>query len=210
MFLRPNSYQPASGPRRSARLLVALTMGAGLVAAAPGAAQARTVTDTDDVKDMAKLVDPATGDFEAAPRQRLNDVTSTKLIHTSDKVGAELTVARLSKTDVLRWGLEITSSKGEVRQATLLADEGGWSGELSVVDSESGEGVECGRHDIDYADDVVRITLPKDCIGGGRWMRFRAFAMRLVEDVPFIDDALLDRPLKDGTNEPVLSRRVYR
>ena len=209
MFLRRTSSRPASGPRRSTHLLVALTMGAGLVAATPGAAQARTVTDTDDVKDVSRLVDPAANDFEAAPRHRLNDVKSTDIIHTSEKVGAELTLAQLSKTDVLRWGVEITSSKGEVRQATLFARKGNWSGELSVHDPESGEGVECGRHDIDYADDVVRITLPKDCIGAGRWMRFRVIAVHSTPRI-FIDDALLDRPLKDSDKMPVLSRRVYR
>ena len=210
MSLRCSSSRPASRPRRSTRLLVALMMGAGLVAATPGAAHARTVTDADDLKDMSKLVDPETGDFEAAPRQRLNDVKSTELIHTSDKVGVELTLARLSKDDALRWAVEILSSKGELRVANVLGGEGNWSGELTVSDPQAGEGVECGRHDVDYADDVVRIMLPKDCIGGGHWMRFRVIAAFSTEKVVVFDDALLDRPLEDSDKEPVLSRRAYR
>ena len=210
MSLRRTTSRFGSTTRRSTRLVLALTVGAGLVAATPGAAQARTVSDADAVKDMSRLLDGEEGGFKAAPRHRLNEVKSTDLFHTADKVGAELTLAQLSKTGVLSWSVEIISSKGEVRHARLYAREGSWSGELTVDDPEAGEDVECGRYDIDYADDVVRMTLPKDCIGGGRWMRFRVFAGHSTDNGYFVDDALLDRALKDGDKRPVLSRRIYR
>lgn len=195
--------------RRSIRLVVAALMAAGLVAAAPGVAQAKALTDDDAAKDVVKA-ESEEGSFTPVPRRRLNDVMSTKLSHTSDKVAVRMEVAELTKTDALRWLVSIFPSKGDARAVTLDAQDGSWSGRLSVVDPETDESVDCGNHTIDYKADVVRISLPRDCVGKGRWVRFQVGALTATEDAMYGDDAILDRPIEDGTSEWTSSARVYK
>jgi hypothetical protein len=200
MFLRRTT------PRRSTRLLLALMMSAGLVAATPGVASADTVTNRDAAKDMAKY----SGDrFKAAPRYRINDVVSTRLTHSKKKVGAELSLARLQKAGDSMWYVSIIPSKGATLDAILFAGKGNWAGTLAVS-GPRGEQVSCGKHKINYKKDVVRITLPRDCVGKGRSVRFRIGSMSVKNDDSFMDDAMRDRPLRNSDNNYGLSRRVFR
>ena len=193
---------------RFARTLAVAVLATALVAAAPGAAEAGTISNPDVAGDMTEI-DYDGGPSTPAPDRVRVDVLNTTLTHGTRRVSIRVEYADL---DFAEGGTELyvqmVTNEGVRRNLDLTAFD------TSVGEAQMYRGerpIRCAiRHSIDYAANVIRLSFPRACASFPRWVRFRVASLAWDDgDGIFMDDALLDRSVTDDT-PLVRSRRVYR
>lgn len=202
---------PAHKSRRGrlARTLAVGVLSTALVAAAPGTAEAGTVSNPDAAGDMTEI-DYGGGPSTPAPDRIREDVLNTTLTHGTRRVSIRVEYADL---DFAEGGtelyVEMVTNEGVRRNLDVTAFDSS-VGEAQMYRGE--RPIRCAiRHSIDYTTNVIRVSFPRACAGFPRWVKFSVASVAWDDgDGIFLDDALLDRAVTDDDTHMVRSRRVYR
>ena len=200
---------PATAARHLPRALAATVAAAACTTllTAPALSQTRTLHDaTGDV-----VSGPEEADIPTTPEpdRTAGDVTSIRVEHRRHVVRLVMREAEVP---------EVTGDAMAVHVLSLRTDEGKRA-ELDLVTSADrpqgqrvwsfGERTSCRglRTTVSYADDEVRVTIPRRCLSAPRWVKVGGGAGVLEGDRVFADDASLDGEVRQDV---VLGPKVFR
>lgn len=183
------------------RALALLTVALLLVATSAGAASAREVLLRDPAGDMWRR--DLQGSISEAPNSHLGDVRRALFRHDQRKIVVRQRFVDLRRTgDYAQYAVRIESAAGTYREVRVEASRRSWAGRSRVF-NRRGDRVECATtHDIDYAADVVVMTVPRTCIGTPG--KVRATASNYRSDVNH--HFLMDNPHNTGSSAQVWTR----
>lgn len=180
------------GPASCTRLLTgaaAAALALSLVVV-PAAAEQRTVRDARG--DMIR-VEEGGGDPRPAPGATIGDVVRTTFRHTDRRVIVRTKLAALERTG-RRFTVWVDVQNGARRtwfvgvEATRRDRNG-----HTIFMTGRGHDVRCAvRHRVNYADDVVRVSVPRRCLDTPRVLRFRLLTehVRSSWDYAWLDNGL--------------------
>jgi hypothetical protein len=186
------------------RVLLVALVGAALLLALLPAAEADRLRRSDARGDVGVADDG--GDPVPAPRRRDPDVRRASLAHHNHAM-----VLRLRFRDILpekrRWLGAFIETPGDESYSVTVR----WrrSGTFTVSIEHSPDVVWCPllAAAVDTDRDVVRLRIPRRCLGSPRWMRVGILIERPVRDGLWASDD----PLRDGTTgTSAMSRRLFR
>jgi hypothetical protein len=177
---------PGSGARLAA---VAAALGLSLVAV-PAAAEELTVRDTRG--DMIR-VEEGGGDPQPAPGATVGDVVRTAFWHSDRRVVVRTKLAALERTGrrFLVW-VDIQNGARRTWFVGVEATRRDRNGH-TIFMTGRGHDVRCAvQHRINYADDVVRVSVPRRCLDRPRAVRFRLLTehVRRSWDYAWLDNGL--------------------
>jgi hypothetical protein len=144
-----------------------------LTVAAPAVADQLVVRDrTGDVLEGRVDVE---GGYGVQSDMREGDVVATTFRHGPRRVVVSTTFRALDEVGKYHgYYLRVESARHVYRDVTLEAGPGRWGGRLVVTDRR-GQRVRCAaRHTIDYDRNVVRVVVPRSCLGRPRFVRATA------------------------------------
>lgn len=177
--------------RRAGRY-VAVVAGAAMgVTLAAGPAQAERTAVADRRGDVLKVEEGATSG-EPAPGSTF-DVWRSTFAHTTDRV-----VVRVRFDDLRRTGkrlqvwVNLQDGRGRTNHIGIEGTPGNRSGTAWLM-GDRGQDRPCRiRHRIDYGRDVVRVSLPRTCVGSPRVLRFGVLTehVRRTWRYAWLDDGL--------------------
>lgn len=146
------------------RALAVLTAGLLLLAMSAGAASAREVLLRDPAGDMWRR-DLYGGTFEA-PNSHVGDVRRALFRHDKRNIVVRQRFVDLRRTgDYAQYVVRIESASGTYREVRVEASQRSWAGKSRVFNG-AGARVECKvTHDVDYAANVVVMSMARTCIG---------------------------------------------
>jgi hypothetical protein len=142
--------------------------------AAPAAAASLTVRDA--TGDM-WILEEGSDDPDPAPHARIADIVRTTYRHTQDRVVVRARFVELAPVG-RRFTLWVGLLDQDGRETTVgvratRRDRDG----RTILMGARGREIECAvRHRIDYRDDVVRIEVPRSCLGDPARLRFNALS----------------------------------
>jgi hypothetical protein len=158
-------------PRSRARLAAVAAALALPLLAVPAAAQDATVRDPRG--DMIR-VEEGGGHPQPAPTATVGDVVRTTFRHTDRRVVVRTKLVALARTG-RRFTMWVDVQNGARRswfvgvEATRRDRDG-----HTIFMTDRGNDLRCAvRHRLDYAGDVVRVSVPRRCLGAPRMVRFR-------------------------------------
>ena len=179
-----------TAPRTSVRLAaVAAALALPLVAVS---AAAEEVTVRDARGDMIRVQEGGS-DPQPAPGATVGDVVRTTFQHTDRHVVVRTKLVALKRTG-RRFTVWVDVQNGARRtwfvgvEATRRDRDG-----HTILITSRGDDVRCAvQHRINYADDVVRVSVPRRCLGLPRVMRFRLLTehVRRSWDYAWLDNGL--------------------
>ena len=177
-------------PRSGARLATVAAALALLLVAFPAAAEQVTVHDARG--DMIKVTEGG-GNPQPARRATVGDVVHTTFRHTDRNVVVRTKLAALKRS-----GRRFTvwvDIQNRVRRTWLVGVEATRRDRNGHTIFMTGRGhdVRCTlQHRINYADDVVRVSVPRRCLDRPRSVRFGLLTehVRQTWDYAWIDDGL--------------------
>ena len=191
------------------RLLVATVAAAACTTllATPALAQTRTTQDAaGDVVSGPEEVDiPTTPE----PDRTAADVTSLRVEHRRHVVRLvlrEAEVPEMTGDDLAVHILSLRTSEGKRAELDLVTSADRPQGQRvwSFGERTSCRGL---RTTVSYADDEVRVTIPRRCLSAPRWVKVGGGAGVLEGDRVFADDASLDGEVRQDV---VLGPKVFR
>lgn len=93
----------------------------------------------------------------------------------------------------------------------VKARPGNRAGRHTLYDGPGGERIDCSgfSHRIDYANDTVKVRVPRTCLDGPRWVRANIGNLVVVGDKPH-RRSYADNPHDDGPYSNVGTKRIYR
>lgn len=159
--------------------------------------QTLAVEDADTIGDMVMVDDPrrAGGSeegFVPAPERALNDISNTTLSHGVHRVAVEVDFVDLKKQNTgggQSLFVSMKTNEGADLNVDLQAWGRDWSGQVGVY----GDRDRCPvQHSIDYETNLIKVSLPRECLSNPDWVRFRIRADASGDDGHFADDALSD------------------
>ncbi len=176
--------------RSGARLAAAAAVLAGSLMALPAAAQQVRIPDARG--DMIK-VEEGGGNPQPAPGARVGDVVHTTFRHTNRNVVVRSSFAGLERTG-RRFTMWVDVQNG-ARRTWFVGVEATRRDRNGHVIFMTGRGRDIGcavRHRINYADDVVRVSVPRRCLDTPRVVRFRLLTehVRRTWDYAWLDNGL--------------------
>jgi hypothetical protein len=179
--------------RSSVTLAAVSALCAAFIAVPAVPAQGETVKDSDAVGDMSDVTDEDA--IVAVPDRTLSDVRATKLTHSAKRVAVRVDYVDLQKVgEVLGIFVDMYTDE-KSRTVELSAFPADWSGKTQLYNWKFNK-VSCDgiRHSIDYADNIMTVSVPRRCLGNPRWVNFRVLGF--AEDSgSYWDDALSDNPI---------------
>lgn len=183
------------------RALAVLTSALLLVAMSAGVASAREVLLRDAVGDM--WLQDQQGNVSEAPNSQVGDVRQTLFRHGQKNIVVRQRFVDLRRSgDYAQYVVRIESAKGIYRELRVEASSGSWAGKARVF-NRRGDLVECSTtHDIDYAVNVVVMSLPRTCIGTPGTVRATASNYRSDVNHHF----LMDNPHNTESSAQVWTR----
>jgi len=204
------------------------TIGRGLLAAtatialtgllAP-AAYAERVVHRDVVGDASTMT--FAGPSEEEPSEEVDptevqvDVLRTAVDHRAANVVLTVNVAdlrRQSGSESLGLYVRLVTNEGVGRRVTLEVDGGHPQGRLSLT-TRNDASVQCAdkTRRVDYANDLIRVVVPRSCLSGPRWVRAGFGVYRFAEAADsaqiWLDDANRNGTV---TDDVLLGARVRR
>ncbi len=142
-----------------------------------GSAQARPahhriVDPTRDVYQLLENPDGSDAGFVRRPRVRNGDITSVVIRHRPAAVKVKVRLAKLRRPATFTYTLVSLRTAKDTWNTTLYAHAAHPQPEIHFDDS-SGSGAACPRASarIDYAADVIRVRVPRRCLGNPAWVR---------------------------------------
>ena len=195
--------------RSSLTLAAVSALCAAFIAGPAAPALGEALKDSDAVGDVSDLTDEDA--IVPVPDRTLNDVSTTKLTYGARRVAIRVSYADLQKVGEGHGFFVDMYTTEKSRHLQLSAFPGDWSGQTQMYTAKWKE-TSCDdvRHEIDYADDIMKVSFPARCLGSPRWVNFRVVAFA-EDDGSYYDDALSDDPISsaDG-NWLSWSGRVHR
>lgn len=181
----------AAAPVSRARLAAVAVVLAMALPAAPAAAEQRTVRDARH--DMIR-VEEGGSNPQAVPGATIGDVVRTKFRHTDRRVIMRTKLAALERTG-RRFTVWVDIQNG-ARRKWFLGVEATRRDRNGHTMFFTGRGIDvrCAalRHRVNYADDVVRVSVPRRCLDTPRAVRFRLLTehVRRSWDYAWLDNGL--------------------
>jgi len=159
-----------------------------------GAASAQGLRIRDAQHDMwAGAASDQPSAFRAAPHRTTGDVVSVRLRHGTRNVVITEKFARLDRSGLGDlYGFELRTDERVWRDVQVEAyRHSGWNPTLSMV-RRNGRSVTCNglTARIDYATDLVRLQVPRRCLGQPRWVQLSAVDAHIT----FNDTWVVDNP----------------
>jgi hypothetical protein len=175
------------------------------LAAAPALA-GRLVVD-DPRGDMLKVEEGATSG-EPAPGATIGDVVRTGFRHTDHRVRVRVRFADLAPTGKrLNLWMDLRDEDGRKFILGVEATRADRDGH-PILMTWRGRDVDCRvHHRIRYGKDVIRVSVPRRCLGGPQSLRFRVLTEHVRGDWTY---AYLDNGLSEDMDDRTWSRRVRR
>jgi len=166
-----------------------------------GVASAREVLLRDAVGDM--WLQDQQGNVSEAPNSQVGDVRQALFRHGQKNIVVRQRFVDLRRSgDYAQYVVRIESAKGIYRELRVEASSGSWAGKARVF-NRRGDLVECSTtHDIDYAANLVVMSLPRTCIGTPRTVRATASNYRSDVNHHF----LMDNPHNTESSAQVWTR----
>jgi hypothetical protein len=158
---------------------------AAVFAATPAYADAVTVTDeTADVWEAVYHSDTDTTEFVSAGSVPNMDVESVRIRHLANRIVVKATYVELKREGVIFGGTSRLRFNDGPTVGFSLDTYNRWGGESVLYESGSGDPIRCGGfdHSIDYAANVVEVSIPRSCVGNPRWVEATYMATGNVED----------------------------
>lgn len=144
-------------------------------------AQAQQLERTDATGDVV-LRDPDSNAVSVEPDWANGDIVGLRVNHGPHRVKARLTFDRLSRdVGAIFHHFEIRTPR-QVYRPEVLTNEGEWQGDVELWTPSRLKECKGLKHDVDYAKDVVRVWVPRRCLGDPRWVRIGAATSTWVED----------------------------
>jgi hypothetical protein len=151
-----------AGSHAGARLAAVAAVVVLSLVAVPAAAQ--KVTARDARGDMIRVQEGGS-DPRPAPRAMIGDVERTSFRYLDRRVVVRTELAALQRTGrrLTVWFVGVEATRRDR------------NGHVIFITAARGRDVRCGgvRHRVDYADDVVRVSVPTRCLGRPHVVRFR-------------------------------------
>lgn len=178
--------------RTSAGRFVAVMAGMSVaLSLAAGPATADRVTVVDRRGDVLKVEEGATSGVPAP--DSTFDVWRSTFAHTTDRVVVRVLFDDLRRTGKrLQVWVNLQDGRGRTNHVGVEAGPGERSGTAWLMGNR-GQDRPCRvRHRIDYARDVVRVSLPRTCVGSPRVLRFGLLTehVRRTWRYAWLDDGL--------------------
>src|SRR4051812_4526949 len=154
-------------------LLVGGAVLAALAAAMPAYADAVTTTDeTADVWEAVYHSDTDTTDYVNAGSVLNMDVESVRVRHLANRIVVKATYVELRREGVIFGASSRLRFNDGPTVGFSLDTYNRWGGESVLYESGSGDPIRCGGfdHSIDYATNVVEVSIPRTCVGNPRWV----------------------------------------
>jgi hypothetical protein len=193
-----------------APLALLLTLG---VAGSTAAAHAGEVTVRDRTGDVSET---RVGDsvFVVQSSIREGDFVATTFRHGPRNVVVTSRFRDLARVgDHHGYYLRLESGRHVYRDISVEAGPGAWAGRHLVVDRR-GHQVRCGvQHTVDYARNLVRIVVPRSCLGSPRVVRGTAAAAWTApdtQDASQPDHLRVDNPHNDDPQVATWTRWIER
>ena len=185
--------------------LVAATAGAAValtLTAVPAAAERTTVTDRR--RDVIKVREGATSGVPA-PGSGV-DIRRSTFAHTERRVVARIRFDDLRPTGKrLRVWVDLQDGRGRINHIGIDGNPGDRGGEAWLMGAR-GQDRPCPiRHRIHYGRDVVRVSLPRTCVGAPRVLRFGVLSEHVRQTWRY---AYLDNGLSPTVSRIMWTRRL--
>ena len=176
---------------RPSRLAAVLAGTAAALTLSAGPAAAERVTVVDRRGDVLKVEEGATSGVPAP--DSTFDVWRSTFAHTTDRVVVRVLFDDLRRTGKrLQVWVNLRDGRGRTSYVGVEAVPGQRTGSAWLMGGR-GQARPCRvRHRIDYARDVVRVSLPRTCVGSPRALRFGLLTehVRRTWRYAWLDDGL--------------------
>jgi hypothetical protein len=156
------------------------------------AAQAESLARVDDRGDVFRI--SSTGQWVPAEGETVGDIWRLRIRHSVHAVSVRVRFADLRR-DTFEMGIRmrLRSNEGVWRQAALLAGSDLPTSGHQEFEGRNRVGIRCGvTHRIDYADNFMRLRMPRRCFGQPRWVQATLFSEFDAGDGARGDNALAD------------------
>jgi hypothetical protein len=183
---------------------VAVAAASTLVLAAPTAGAARLGLD-DALGDMWLVAEGST-EATSAPRARVGDFTRVTFRHTESRIVVKaLFVELVPEGRRFRMWTDMRAGNGRETFALVQATPRDRDGRTRLLTGR-GRDISCGMaHRIDYGRNLVRLSVPRACVGSPRAVRFRVASEYSRRNLRF---ARVDHPHDSGAPNLAWTRRV--
>ena len=167
------------------RSLTTTLLGGAMLAAvlAPaGTAYAAGLTVTDGTADVWET-STNDGVYVASAQVDNVDVESLRVRHLTNRIVVNASYVELAKGDEVPLLVSTVLRFDDGPALTIMVDTYHRAAGDSVLYNRRGE-VRCGGFDatIDYAADTVELSVPRNCVGGPRWVEANYVSLASVED----------------------------
>jgi hypothetical protein len=171
--------------------LLSAAAAAALALAPLGAATAQTYHHSDPAKDVASQpVDSTTNASTPAPTTKDPDIVRMTVRHTRQRVNTTVRLRDLARTGSMAMvGLRVRTNEHVHRELDVFSGPGQWGGQAmfsSPTKSVTCKGV---RHHLDYATNVITLSIPSSCLSNPRWVQVGIGAVKLDGKTAYGDDA---------------------
>src|SRR3954454_15040817 len=185
-------------------------------ATVPTANQVETITDRDAPRDLVEAhydgFRDTTPESTLVPDRALGDVIQTTLTHGVTRVGMQVDYAELQPVRSVDGGdwlsVEMVTDEGARWRLSLYTTPNHPAGITEFYRGKD-QLVRCAvKHSIDYADNVITVSISRRCAGNPHWLRLRVLAYATEGNLNlYSDDALSDGPV---TGALIESPTLYR
>jgi hypothetical protein len=144
-------------------------------------AQAQQLERTDGTGDVV-LRDPDSNQVTVEPDWANGDIVGLRVNHGPHRVKARLTFDELTRNvGAIFHDFEIRTPRRHF-SAQVLTNEDAWKGDSELWLPGRPKDCDGLKHKVDYAQDVVRVWVPRKCLGSPRWVRVGAGTSTWRED----------------------------
>lgn len=177
----------------------------------PSGAQGHETGRTDASSDVV-LLHPESDDVTVEEDWANGDITRLRAAHAMHRVKARVQFRDLRKknVDTLNHVARIRTDAA-VFTVHVFAGTGSWDGQSFLARNRV---VKCRglEHDIDYAENTARISVPRSCLGRPKWVRIGAATSSFVDaaEESRFDDALSTGNADEVPDRPAMGRRLRR
>ncbi|HEY6933611.1 MAG TPA: hypothetical protein VI452_09445 [Marmoricola sp.] len=171
--------------------LVSAAAAAALALVPLGAASAQTYQHSDPAKDVAsQSVDSTTNASTPAPTTKDPDIVRMTVRHTGQRVNTRLRLRDLARTgDLAMVGLKVRTNEHVHRELDVFSAPGQWGGRTMFSSPRKSVTCKGVRHHLDYATNVITLSIPSSCLSNPRWVQVGVGAVRLSGKTAYGDDA---------------------
>ena len=157
--------------------------GATALAMVPTAALGHEMVRGDAAKDVTLLtISDASSTATVDPDVADGDITRLRAAHAKYRVKARLKFRALTKNGNESAHSFRIQTDSDYFQVVTFAYPGSWKGQTEIFSGMKDVRCRGLRHEVDYVDDTVSVSVPRSCLGRPRWVRIGAVTSQSVND----------------------------